>query len=529
MLISVCGDHRSTELTGRMTLEDGLQSNGFFPRSLDADLIKQRILDLENGRVGFYSVGLYPASLAYNCAMQQASIDSLMLAPRPGRELLGAFPESARQGMDDEHVAAMERISSRELDGRRVPNTLRDLIRDCELVVLAANSNHIEEDLQLACELRQELGREFVVLACLAGSFTHDPISNDSYVLCEREPNLAFFSGFHRHGALRNPLDSFTANFCHPNALTALLGARLLDRLSPNIQVSPGVHNVEGQYIKAAKNMSSVFAGFGYSYHQENPGVLPTLLTLLLDQCLDQAATVSMARRDRQRLYNRQPFPLTELGYGVQRIEAALVRGGDMEKVRDHTFAQLTAMVADVRGSMMLPVSGKPTRNFQAGQVLASRMHALGRCPVSMEELEEWCEAEGLRKGGLEGLKALRYWPQIVRKYAIPVHDASMVNLLYMAIYGKPSTKEIAFSVMTDSRELSAYCQESVRPTHSRRYAEALQNLHQSDAMDLIVHAVIADNARKSIRDDLSLEDGGALMSPPAYLRAMNVIESALD
>ena len=45
---------------------------------------------------------------------------------------------------------------------------------------------------------------------------------------------------------------------------------------------------------------------------------------------------------------------MTELGYGVQRIEAALVRGGDMEKVRDHTFAQLTAMVADVRGSMML-------------------------------------------------------------------------------------------------------------------------------------------------------------------------------
>ena len=54
-------------------------------------------------------------------------------------------------------------------------------------------------------------------------------------------------------------------------------------------------------------------------------------------------------------------------------------------------------------------------------------------------------------KGGLEGLKALRYWPQIVRKYAIPVHDASMVNLLYMAIYGKPSTKDVAFAVLTDS------------------------------------------------------------------------------
>ncbi len=79
-------------------------------------------------------------------------------------------------------------------------------------------------------------------------------------MLCERQPNLAFFSGFHRHGALRDPVDSFTANFCHPNAITALLGARLLDRISPNFQVSPGVHNVEVQYSKAAKNISSIFA-----------------------------------------------------------------------------------------------------------------------------------------------------------------------------------------------------------------------------------------------------------------------------
>ena len=175
---------------------------------------------------------------------------------------------------------------------------------------------------------------------------------------------------------------------------------------SSDLQVSAGVHNVEGQYIKAAKNMSSVFAGFGYAYHEDNPGVLPTLLTLLLDQCLDQAATVSMARPDRQKLYHRQPIPLTELGYAVPRIEATLVRDGDFEKVRDHTFVQLTAMVADVRGSMMLPSSGNPTRNFQAGQVMAQLMRQEERCPVSMEELEQWCEQAGLRKGGLEGLRS---------------------------------------------------------------------------------------------------------------------------
>ena len=90
-----------------MSLEDGPTATRF-SRSLDADCIKQRILDLEHGRVGFYSVGLYPASLAYNCAMQQASVDILMLAPRPGRALLGAFPDAAREGMDADHVAVLE-------------------------------------------------------------------------------------------------------------------------------------------------------------------------------------------------------------------------------------------------------------------------------------------------------------------------------------------------------------------------------------------------------------------------------------
>ncbi|MBE9029261.1 hypothetical protein IQ266_05735 [filamentous cyanobacterium LEGE 11480] len=499
--------------------------NSFFDASLDQETIKKRILALEDGKVGFYSIGLYPGSIAYNCAMQTDG-KHLLLAPREGRELMGAFSEDAIQGMDPDHVETMRSMVYHDEGTKLIPNTLEHLLKTCDLVVLSANSNHIAQDVEQAQALRSELDRDHVVLACLAGSFSHDHIKNESYVLCEKQPTLGFFSGFHRDGALRNPVDSFTANFCHPNALTAMLGARMLDKLSPNIQVSPGIHNVEAQYIKAAKNMSSIFAGFGYTYHRKNTGILPTLLTLLLDQCVDQAATVSMCRRDRKRLYTRQPIALTELGYGVQRIEAALNKGGDMEKVRDHTFSQLTAMVADVRGSMMLPVSGSPTRNFRAGQVLAKMMEERQRCPKGIEEFEDACEEAGLKKGGLEGLKALRYWPQIVRQYNIPVHDASMVNLLYMSLYGNPPTKEIAFSVMTESRELSNYCQESVRPTHSRKYAEALHNLDKPEALDLLANAVIADNARKAINDDSGLDDDSEQNDVPAHLRAMNVIEN---
>ena len=159
---------------------------------------------------------------------------------------------------------------------------------------------------------------------------------------------------------------------------------------------------------------------------------------------------------------------------------------------------------------------------------MAEAMRDQGRCPHSMEELEQWCEAAGLRKGGLEGLKSLRYWPQIARKYAIPANDASMVNLLYMAIYGRAGVKETAYRVMTESRELSSYCQESVRPSHSRRYAEALQNLDVPKALDLVVNAVIADNANQAMGSKMALDENGET-GTPAYLQLMDVIESQLE
>jgi hypothetical protein len=300
----------------------------------------------------------------------------------------------------------MEGMVRHERDGRLQEYTLRDLIELCDLVVLTANSNHMEQDLLEACELRRELEREQVVLACLAGSFSHDPCATIPTCSASGSPTwpsspvsiATALCGILWTVSRPTSAIPMRSRLCwEPGCST---GYRRTSRCLQEF------HNVEAQYIKAAKNISSIFAGFGYGYHAENTGILPTLLTLLLDQCLDQASSVSMRRKDRQRLYGRQPFPLTELGYGVQRIEATLNRGGDMEKVRDHTFTQLTAIVADVRGSMMLPAFGKPTRNFQAGQILAEGMRKLGRCPNDVDEFEQWCEQAGVKKGGLEGLKA---------------------------------------------------------------------------------------------------------------------------
>ncbi len=464
-------------------------TNSFFNEPYSRQDIPKRIKEVLQGKVGFYSVGLYPASLAYNCALHDQGLN-ILLAPREGRELFGAFSNNDLFEMDDDIKNKIESMAIFKDDKLSRYNNLQDLIINCELVVLSSNSKHIINDVNLAFKLRKKLNRENVLISCLVGSFCHDKNSDESFVLCEKFNNLAFFSGFHRHGALRNPLDSFTANFCHPEAMNAILGAKLLNKISPNIQVSAGVHNVEGQYIKAAKNISSILAGFGHTFHKKNPGLLPTLLTLLLDQCLDQAAYVSMSRLDREYLYDKQPFPITELGYRVQRIDASLLKNGDFVQVRDHTFIQLTAMVADVRGSMMLPVSGNPTRNFQAGVVLAEKMIEYKRCPSGVDEFIEWCERSGLKRGALEGINSLKYWPNIIKKYLIPLNDSSMINLLYMCIMGSSDIKKDIYNVMTDSRQLTNYCQESVKSVQSRKISDSLNNFHLKSAIDFITKSL---------------------------------------
>ncbi len=502
-------------------------SNSFFTEPYSSEPLAKRIREVLNGKVGFYSVGLYPASLAYNCALQNEGLN-ILLAPREGRKLFGAFSNIDLTEMDKVIKNKIESmaISNHDKSGRY--NTLQDLIINCELVVLSSNSKHIINDVNLAFKLRKELNRENVLIACLVGSFCHDYTLNQSFVLCEKFNNLAFFSGFHRHGALRNPLDSFTANFCHPNAMNAILGAKLLNKISPNIQVSAGIHNVEGQYIKAAKNISSIFAGFGHTFHKNNPGLLPNLLTLLLDQCLDQAAYVSMSRSDRENLYTKQPFPITELGYSVQRLEASILKDGDFVQVRDHTFSQLIAMVADVRGSMMLPVSGKPTRNFQAGEVLAEKMIEYKRCPKGVDEFIEWCEKSGLKRGALEGINSLNYWPHILKNYSIPLNNSSMINLLYMCILGPDGIKNDIYDVMTNSRELTNYCQESVKSLHNKKISELLNNFHLKTAIEFLTKSLTDKDHLFFELNDVDFDNPLSSDDKPIYNKVIEYIETYL-
>ena len=438
--------------------------NTFFNKKINEENFKSFIKNIDEFKVGFYSVGLYPASLAYNCAMHSYN-KNILLAPRSGRNLLGAFSEEVLSNMDTKIIKRILEMGSNSDTGDSKFYNLEDLILNCNIVILSSNSNHIVKDINTAINLKKDLNRENVVLTCLVGSFCLDEDDKGPFIICEKFPELAFFTGFHRHGALRNNKDSFSANFCHPDSLTALLATKILNQLSPKINVSPGVHNIECQYIKAMKNVSSIFAGFINSYHADKPGMLPTINSVLLSQCFDQAAKVSYLIR-KKHLINDDLLSLQELGYRSEKIKGENVINKTISEQSDYTFSQLNAVIADVLGSMTLPIEGNPTRNFQAGQVLSDMFLKFKRCPLDVSEYLDFCKKNNLSEGGLEGLKSLKLWPNIYKKYFIDNNHSSMINLIYLCFYGSNIEKKDIFNVLTNSKELIDYSQESVKTSY---------------------------------------------------------------
>ena len=134
-----------------LSLSEQMQSNGFFPRSLDRDQVRQRVWELERGKVGSYSVGLIPHPLltTVRCSRRRNLCSHL----GPGTSTW-SLAQSALDGMDPQHVASVERMGTHAHEGGRRVNSLADLLKRCKLVVLSANSNHVED--QEACRLRED-------------------------------------------------------------------------------------------------------------------------------------------------------------------------------------------------------------------------------------------------------------------------------------------------------------------------------------------------------------------------------------
>ena len=137
-------------------------SNSFFNEPYSSDHLAKRIREVLDGKVGFFSVGLYPASIAYNCAIHNEGLN-ILLAPRDGRELFGAFSHNDLSQMDKGIKSKIESMAISHDSKTRKYNNLEDLFIKCELVILSSNSKHIINDVDLAFKLRKDLNRENII------------------------------------------------------------------------------------------------------------------------------------------------------------------------------------------------------------------------------------------------------------------------------------------------------------------------------------------------------------------------------
>ena len=69
-----------------------------------------------------------------------------------------------------------------------------------------------------------------------------------------------------------------------------------------------------------------------------------------------------------------------------------------------------------------------------------------------------------------------------------------MINLLYMCIMGPENTKKDIYNVMTNSRELANYCQESVMSLKNKKISESLNSFHLKTSIDFITNLLTEDN-----------------------------------
>ena len=82
-----------------------------------------------------------------------------------------------------------------------------------------------------------------------------------------------------------------------------------------------------------------------------------------------------------------------------------------------------------------------------------------------------------------------------------------------MCIFGPKDIKEDVYNVMTKSRELTKYCQESVKPIESKKVSEALDNINSNSSIELITKILINndqytfDKLESNFKDTINIYD----------------------
>ena len=171
---------------------------------------------------------------------------------------------------------------------------------------------------------------------------------------------------------------------------------------------------------------------------------------------------------------------------------------------------------------MTLPTEGKPTRNFQAGQVLSDMLSKLKRCPNDVDEFINWCEKFSLSQGGLEGMKSLKFWPKIHKEFNIKNNNCSMINLIYLCFNAKAEEKKEIYKVLINSDAITNFCQESVKPNLCLELSHKLHGIDVFDNKKLLYEKLISKstklNPEKKLYENITPEKN------PNYIKVIKII-----
>ena len=97
-----------------------------------------------------------------------------------------------------------------------------------------------------------------------------------------------------------------------------------------------------------------------------------------------------------------------------------------------------------------------------------------------------------------------------------------------MCIMGPEEIKDDIYNVMTNSRELTNYCQESVNSVQSKKISNSLDNFHLEAAIDFVKRSLIDQDPLFFELNDIDFDNPIESDEKPIYNKVIDYIEKYL-
>jgi len=148
----------------------------------------------------------------------------------------------------------------------------------------------------------------------------------------------------------------------------------------------------------------------------------------------------------------------------------------------------------------------------------------LKRCPKDVSEFLNWCDKYCLSQGGLEGLKSLKFWPEIYKEFKIKNNNCSMINLIYLCFNANLEEKKEIYKVLISSEEITNFCQESVKSELSLELNEKLKGDYLFNDIEMFYKKFFIDKEE----NDLKNNDSSNQISKknPSYINVLKIINN---